>query len=146
MTDKRQNSVQSVHRAITILRTVSKYDEKGIRLSKIAQKVNLHVATTRRLLQALVLEGFIKHDTVTKLYHIGHEAYGLVNTDNIIMYRDSYHPALEAISNKTGDTSYLIVRSGYDLICIDQIQGNHMVQVVYDIGMRVPLGCGGVVE
>ena len=143
MNDKRQNSVQSIHRAIAILRAVSKYDEKGVRLSKVAQEVNLHVATTRRLLQALALEGFIKYDAVTKLYHIGYGAYGLVNTDNIMIYRDSYHSALEAISNKTGDTTYLVTRSGYDLICIDQIQGNHMVQVVYDIGMRAPLGCGG---
>ena len=51
MNDKRQNSVQSIHRAIAILRAVSKYDEKGVRLSKVAQEVNLHVATTRRLLQ-----------------------------------------------------------------------------------------------
>ena len=49
-----QNSkgAQSVHRTISLLRTVATYNKQGVNLSKIARDTGLHTATTHRILAA----------------------------------------------------------------------------------------------
>lgn len=143
MDSKKHDRVQSIHRALTILRMVAKYEEQGLRLSQVARKVKIHVATTRRLLQALTSEGFIKYDRVTKLYTLGSAAYSLCNNDKYQLLHHTYHPSLEAVSIRTKEMSYLLVRLRYDLLSIDRVQGSYNIQIVYDVGMRTPLGIGG---
>ena len=74
---KLQDGAKSIHRALSVLRAVSEYSDKGARLTKIARKVKLHVATARRILLVLNSEGFVNFDPVSKLYHIGPEIYSL---------------------------------------------------------------------
>jgi len=136
------NGPQSIHRALSVLRTVSKYSEKGARLSEIARKVELHVSTVRRILLVLCMEGFVTFDPVSKLYHLGSEIYSLCSIPQFFPLRNSYRLALENIAKKTEDTVFLFVRSGNDTLCIDRVDGHTTVRIIYDIGMRRPMGVG----
>lgn len=136
------NGPQSIHRALSVLRTVSKYSEKGARLSEIAIKVELHVSTVRRILLVLCTEGFATFDPVSKLYHLGSEIYSLCSIPQFFSLRNSYRLALEHIANKTEDTVFLFVRSGNDTLCIDRVDGHTTIRIIYDIGMRRPMGLG----
>ncbi len=47
------------------------------------------------------------------------------------------------IAERTGDTVFLMVRSGYDSVCIDRQVGSFPVKVfTLDVGTRRPLGLG----
>ena len=142
MKDQQSDGTQSIRRAISILRAVVDYNDQGASLSHIARKLDLHVATVRRILSVLVKEDLLMHDPITKLYHLGPEIYSLGNTYQYSVIKNGYRLTLEHISEKSGDTVYLTVRSGNDILCIDRVEGNYFVRIIWDIGMRIPIGLG----
>jgi DNA-binding IclR family transcriptional regulator len=134
---------QSIHRAIAVLRAVAHYNQQGVRLSKVSQKLGLHTATVHRMLSVLVKEQLVTHDPVSKLYHIGLGLYSLGAAAPQASIRDKLRPALERIAEKTGDTCHLVIRSGNDAMCIDRVIGKYPVQVLtLEVGERRPLGIG----
>lgn len=139
-----QDGAQSLYRAISIIRTVAKYEENGVRMSKIASSVGLPTTTVHRILSVLAKEGFIELDPTSKHYHLGIELFTLGLKAHKFLIREKYRDALERIANKTGETAYLITRSGNDAVCIDRVLGTFPIQVLtFEIGQRRPLGIGG---
>ncbi len=52
-------------------------------------------------------------------------------------------PWLNRIAQKTGDTVFLMVRSGYDSVCMDRHEGAFPIKTItMDVGARRPLGMG----
>ena len=140
---KRQSGAQSVRRTIAILRSVSKYNDAGARLSKIAKDVCLPPPTVHRILAVLLEEEFLSFDTRTKLYHLGTELYSLGTATQQFSIRDRFHTTLKRISEQADNVIHLIIRSGYDGLCIDRTVGKSRVQVIgFDIGERRLLGIG----
>jgi len=140
---KRQGGAQSVRRTIDILRSVSKYNETGARLSKIANDVNLPPPTVHRILTVLREEDFLSFDAAAKLYHLGSELYSLGATTRQFSLRDRFHTTLNRISELTDNVIHLVIHSGYDGLCIDRTTGQSRVQVLgFNIGERRLLGIG----
>lgn len=140
----RQDGAQSLHRAISIIKTVAQYEEMGVRMSKIANKVNLPTTTAHRILSVLVKEGLIEHNPHSNHYHIGTELLEIGLKSKKYNIREKYRNALERISKITEETSYLLVRSGNDAVCLDRVVGTYPIQVLtFEIGQRRPLGIGG---
>lgn len=139
----RQKGAQSIRRTIAILRSVSKFNETGARLSVIAKDVDLPAPTVHRILAVLVEEEFLTVDALGKVYHLGAELYSLGAVTHHFSIRDRFHTVLERISEQTNDASYLLTRSGYDGVCIHRIVGTFRVQVLgFEIGERRVLGVG----
>jgi DNA-binding IclR family transcriptional regulator len=47
------------------------------------------------------------------------------------------------VAHRTGDTSFLMVRSGFDSVCLDRQTGSYPVKAfTVDVGTRRPLGLG----
>ncbi len=140
---KRQVGAQSIRRTIAILRSVSKYNETGARLSKIAKDVDLPPPTVHRILAVLLEEKFLSFDAGAKLYHLGTELYSLGAATQQFSIRDRFHTTLKRISEQADNVIHLIIRSGYDGLCIDRVTGKSRVQVMgFDIGERRLLGIG----
>jgi len=140
---RRQGGAQSIRRTINILRSVSKYNETGARLSTIAKDVDLPAPTVHRILSVLLEEEFLSFDSLGKLYHLGAELYSLGASTQQFSIRDRYRTTLKRISDQTDDATYLIIRSGYDGVCIDRVLGRSRVQVLgFEIGERRILGVG----
>jgi len=138
-----RKGAQSLQRAISLLREVARHNEQGIPLSRLARKTGLHVATAHRLLSALAQEGFLMHDPRSKLYHLGIELFVLGSAARQFALRDHFRTALERIASETGDTVFLLIRSGNDFLCIDRIEGQFPIRTIpLDIGIRRPLGIG----
>lgn len=140
-----QNSkgAQSVHRTVSLLRTVAKYNKQGVNLSKIARDTGLHNATAHRILAALVLEGFLTYDSVTKLYHLGIDLYHIGMEAQHFSICERYHSVIEKIAEKTEDTVFLLIRSGNDVLCLDLVAGKFPIRTMtIEIGARRPLGIG----
>jgi DNA-binding IclR family transcriptional regulator len=135
--------VQSIHRAIALLRAVVARSDRGARLSDLADSTQLHAATPRRMLNAMVSEGLLTFDPVSRFYHLGIELFYFGAAAHQFKIRDRYRATLERISRKTEDTTYLVIRSGNDVLCIDRVEGNYPIRALtHHVGMRVPLGIG----
>lgn len=68
MVENSPNRVQSVDRALLILETLSNYDM--LSLMELSEKVHLHKATTHRLVNSLLENGYIEKNPLTKQYKI----------------------------------------------------------------------------
>ncbi|MCB2193212.1 MAG: IclR family transcriptional regulator [Deltaproteobacteria bacterium] len=140
---KTQRGVQSIHRAIGLLRAVVANNERGISLAALARECDLHVATARRMLGALEAEGLINYDSVTKLYHLGIELFYFGAAAYQFQMRDRYRHVLERIAQRTEDTAFLLVRSGNDALVIDRVEGAFPIRTLtHEVGQRSPLGMG----
>lgn len=138
-----RKGAQSLHRAIALLRVVGRNNEYGAALSQIAREADLHVATAHRMLSVLNQEGFITYDRVSKRYHLGLELHILAGSAHQFTIRNHFRAALEKIAQETGDTAFLLIRSGNDALCIDRVEGKFPIRTVpIDIGIRRPLGIG----
>lgn len=139
----RAEGAQSILRAIALIRGVANHNDRGITLSKIAAETGLHVATTHRILSVLVSEGFLSCNPKSKCYHLGMDVYLLADTARQFFLRDQFRGALEKIAKETGDTVFLLVRSGKDVLCIDRVEGQSPIRMMtIDVGVRKPLGIG----
>jgi DNA-binding IclR family transcriptional regulator len=134
---------QSVQRTVLLLKTVAKYNKQGVNLSKIARDTGLHTATVHRILSALILEGFLTYDSVSKLYHLGIELYHIGMEAHHFSICERYHSAIEKIAEETEDTVFLLIRSGNDVLCLDRVEGEFPIRTMtIEIGARRPLGVG----
>lgn len=138
------STVQSLDRAIELLRLVSANDREGERLSDLVTASGLPQPTVHRLLKQLVEGGLVMQDA-DRRYRLGHFAYelGLAAASHFGL-RQQCAPFLARISQETGDTAFLMVRSGADSFCLDRRSGAFPIQVLtVEIGKRRPLGIGG---
>jgi DNA-binding IclR family transcriptional regulator len=140
---KKMDGAKSVHRTISIIKSVASYEETGVRMSQLAKKVNLPTSTVHRILSVLVSEDLMEYDDSSKKYYLGYGLYALGEKARKYKIREKFHIALKNVSVRTEETSYLIIRSGNDAFCLDRIVGSHPVQVLTsEIGQRRPLGIG----
>jgi len=138
---KAQTGAQSIYRTVSLIRAVAENNMQGSRLSQIAKMVSLHAATARRILSVLVSEGLITFEPTSKLYHLGMEMYHLGNQAQQFHVLDIFRPIVEQIALETEDTVFLLVRSGYDVLCVDLIQGKFPIRTIdMGVGDRYPLG------
>jgi len=142
-TTNKVDGSQSIRRAISIIRAVSKYNDSGVRLTQVAKDVNLHVATARRILHVLNQEGLIGYDQSSKHYYLGIELFSLGTAANQFEIRTTYRPALERIAEQTKETVFLNIRMGNNSLCIDRIEGSAPIRIMpYPVGTQTPLGVG----
>ena len=81
--DAGSQGVQSVRRALAVLRLVATGQEQGVRLTDIATMSGLSRPTVHRLLRVLMEETAVEQDASTRRYLVGHELslLGLARTD-----------------------------------------------------------------
>jgi DNA-binding IclR family transcriptional regulator len=142
--DRGREGTQTVQRAVMILRLMTRRGLAGWRLGEITKASNLTHPTASRLLRCLVDEGLIIRDPTTKRYRLGPLNFELGLASGIrLEFRDQLRPALERIAQKSGDTVYLHIRSGYETVCIDRVEGTSPIRAItLEVGGRRPLGFG----
>jgi DNA-binding IclR family transcriptional regulator len=141
--DTGSKGVQTISRAIGVLNEVAKNNDQGAALSTIARSVNLNISTTHRILSALKSEGFIEHNPISKLYHLGIALYHLGASAHQFSVCKHFKSTLETIASHTEDTTFLLIHSVYDAVCIDRVEGKFPIRTLtFDVGSRRPLGIG----
>lgn len=126
------------------MRLIASRSRTGLRLVDIAQHTKLQRPTAHRILKCLMSEGLVKQDPKTRRYFLGHLVFelGLAAAPQYDL-RDACHPSLQRLAEKTGDTVFLTLRSGFDTVCIDRREGPFPIRTLtLDVGTRRPLGVG----
>jgi DNA-binding IclR family transcriptional regulator len=133
-----------VQRSFAILRMLGEVRSSGARVTDVAQATGIKPATAHRLLRLLVTEGMVEHERDSKLYRLGIDFFSLAaRAGNPVDLRTICRPALLRLSASLGDTIFLLVRSGYDAVCLDRGEGPFPIRsFTGDIGGRVALGVG----
>jgi len=131
-----------VERAVRILRVMS--DGTRARLTDIADAASLDKATTLRLLEVLVRDGFVARNAQTKQFTLGPElmvlgAAALKRFDP----RPLVRPSLMRLTAAFQDSIVLSMPSGAESLCIDVEEGSYPIRANYlTVGSRRPLGVG----
>ena len=127
-----------------ILRLMTRRGAPGWRLSEISKATNLPHPTASRLLKCLVDEGLVVvvRDAATKRYRLGPLNFELGLASGVKHeFRDQIRPILKHLAAETGDTVYLQIRSGLEVVCLDRIDGvTKLRDAILDVGGRRPLG------
>jgi DNA-binding IclR family transcriptional regulator len=133
---------QSIGRAIRALRLVATQAPEGMRLVDLSAQMDLQRPTAHRLLKALTVEGMLVQDAKTRKYSLGPLLFELgITATHQFNLKDICQPACSALSEQTGDTSFLFLRSGYDAVCLSRTQGTYPIQTPsVPVGSRQPLG------
>jgi DNA-binding IclR family transcriptional regulator len=131
-----------IHRTIVVLRLLATADGGGRRLKDIADAAGLPRPTTHRILASLVAEGMVERDAGAKVYRL--DLFMLAaRAGNPMNLRELCRPALLRLTGSLGETIFLLVRSGFDAVCIDRTAGLLPIRsFTGDIGGSVMLGIG----
>lgn len=138
--------VQSASRALTLLRHIGTHHGQGVRLTDLIALTGLDKSTVHRLLTCLSEEGFIERIAFTKFYRLGVESMqlGLVSGDMAPLV-DRFRPAMQRIARMSGETVFLVARSGPYAVCLHREAGAYPVRaVVVEPGQRRVLGISAV--
>lgn len=138
------DGIQLVQRIFALLRTVAAERGAGLRLSEIAARTELHLATTQRLLRALAQERAVVYDPYSRRYHIGYDFLQQPHDTLELRLKQHFRPALLRVAELTQDSAFLLVRHGLDALYIDSVHGRYPGKQLLplDVGGRRPLGAG----
>jgi IclR family acetate operon transcriptional repressor len=133
-------TMRSLERAIDVLEVLENA-RTPLRLSEIARRAGLHVATTQRILTVLERRGRVEHDDLT--YRTGvamlFGAHSYLSTSTLAQ---SAYPVLQELASGTGLTASLFIRTGWSRAVIARVEGKRPLRYELPIGERLPLHLG----
>jgi DNA-binding IclR family transcriptional regulator len=135
-------SVQSLDRAVAILRVLARRHTSGARLNDVAADAGLSRSTAHRLLTALVRLGLAEQDAASAGFYPGLALLSLgaaaADRHNLA---ELTAPHSQRLADRTGDTVYVALRSGNDAVCVDRLEGSFPIKVMtWNVGDRRPMG------
>lgn len=133
-------TMRSLERAIDVLEVLENA-RAPLRLSEIARRAGLHVATTQRILAVLERRGRVEHDGMAYRTGVamlfGAHSYLVTNA-----LAQSAHPVLQELASGTGLTASLFIRTGWSRAVIARVEGARPLRYELPIGERLPLHLG----
>lgn len=138
-------SIQTLDRAIGLLHLLAAGGIAGLRLVDLQQQSGLTKPTVHRILDTLRDRGFVEQVADTRRYRLGNElaVLGWSAARDVHDLRDLCEEEMASLAYRSGDTSFLTIRSGSEAVCIDRQSGSYPVKAfTVEVGTRRPLGVG----
>ncbi|MDN3986767.1 IclR family transcriptional regulator [Zwartia vadi] len=144
MTIKQPLGTGVLERAFAIIRLLADSPSDGLRVTEIAKLIGLTQGTVHRTLQSLIDQQVIEQDTRSKRYRLSIDFFSMAaRAGNPMNLRDVCRPSLIRLCASLGDTIFLLVRNGFDAVCLDRAEGPVPIRsFTGDIGGRVAIGIG----
>jgi DNA-binding IclR family transcriptional regulator len=142
LTEEHGSSVQSVERAIAILKSFSvRQPERGV--GELSRELGLHKSTVSRLMQTLERGGLLARDPETKRYRLGIDLIGLAS--QVISYmdvRDVARPFLRKLAESCQESVNLVVLEDGHVINLEQfVPAARQVKNIGRVGRRMCAHC-----
>ena len=135
------DTISTLSRTLKIIE-VFDANTPALRLTDIAEKVQLHKSTVYRLLNFLVSENYLAFDESTKKYRLGYKFLTLASV--VLSYldiTDISKPIMRELVDKTNQTANLAVLDRDAVIYIAKIEPPSSIRISTRIGARVPAHC-----
>lgn len=142
--DEAPQGAQLISRAADVLRAIPRGGPGGRRLKDLALSTGLTEPTVRRILMALIHEGFVVQDSEARLYRLGPLAFELglasgFHSDLISICQ----PHLQALAADTRLTAILGIRARNEAVALAQVEGDvPVLGRIAEVGERLLLGVG----
>lgn len=136
--------VQSVDRALSILETLSDYNE-GLGVTEISDRIGLHKSTVHRLLGTLIYKGYVTQDSESNKYKITLKLFELGNkkVEDLDILTVS-KPYTKELMEKVNEVVHFVIREGNNIVYIDKVEADNTIRMASTIGRRSPLYCTAV--
>jgi len=133
-------SMRSLERAIDVLEVLDG-SRHALRLSEIARRAGLPVATTQRILGVLEARGRVERDAGGYRPGVGliFGAHAYLTSSPLIM---AARPVLQDLAAETGLTASLFRRVGWSRVVLARIDGTRPLRYELPVGERLPLHIG----
>lgn len=134
----------SLKRGVQILKLLATAGSRGLPLTEIANHAGLPHPSAHRVLKQLGAERLVDRHPELRRYRLGPMAFELgVAGSTMYDIRDLCDPTMSALARETEDTVYLVLRSGFDAVCMHRLEGSFPIRtLVLEVGSRRPLGVG----
>lgn len=131
----RDNSVQSVDRAISVLQVLARRGVLGV--TEIAHELDVHKSTVSRLLGTLETRGLVEQTAPRSGYQL---AYGVVQLAEGVTrgydLRVVSRTVCDALAEDLNETINVAVHEGRAVVTIDQVIGSSQVTTVNWVGQH----------
>ena len=143
MSDKHDNSVQSLDRALDVLEALAS-EQDGLGVTEISDRVDLHKSTVHRLLATLLDRGYVSKNEHGS-YNIGLKLIEVVSVYlNSLELQTEARPHVAQISTDLGLTAHLGVLDGDQVVYIERMDMYSGVKLYSQIGLRVHAYCSSL--
>jgi DNA-binding IclR family transcriptional regulator len=137
-------TVQSVERVLNIIEALAEHGSP-MNLGDLAEKVGLKPSTTHRLLNTLLVRGFVdqnddsRYKLSLKLFYIGNAAALATDIKAVAA------PYMRELLDQCNETVNLAILDKYQVVYIDQMESNNIVivKMFARVGNRGPAHCTG---
>lgn len=139
MSEGSSGKVRAVERALQILGCFDdEHPERGI--SEIAQAVQLHKATTHRIVSTLLSFGFMERADDGQRYRLGMR---LAQLGYMVIHRQDLRreavPYMRDLADRLGETCDLCVYDRGQVLYLEVIQANHALTIAASVGRSLPV-------
>lgn len=136
---------QSVEKAIQIIEVMAR-EGTPMRLQDIALRTDLPASTALRMVNTLLVYGYINQDPDTLRYSLSLKfaQIGSVVASQFSL-RQLAHPYLVELSHRCQESCCLAVEENMELVYTDVVDGPHsMLRIMQMVGKRAPLHATGI--
>ncbi len=141
-TFQKNYTMQSVHKAIHVLRAFSK-EQPRLSLTQLHKKTGIGISGLQRFVSTLVYEGFLHKDEKTKEYQLG---LSLLYLGHLVEQESSLltisKPILKKINDVTGESVCINIIDGDERRCIFNLDSTHPLSTKTFVGHTSPLYAG----
>lgn len=141
--ERRVKTVQAVDRSLAILDALARYGGP-VSLTVLSNKLGLNISTVHRLLNTLIVAGFVEQEPNQGHYRLGLKAF---EVGNAALYnldiRSIAKPYLKELVDKCNETANLSILDRGDVVYIDQVESSNIVKMFAKPGTRGPSYCTG---
>lgn len=135
-----QYPIESVDNALRILLLLGERPE--LRLTDVAEYLNVATSTAHRLLAMLQYRGFMRQDPRTRVYRAGTAltsvAFSILRGFDV---RDALHPFVESLNREFAETVHLAFLDGVTVRFIDALESPQATRVSSRLGKSAPANC-----
>ncbi|MET0234862.1 MAG: IclR family transcriptional regulator [Kibdelosporangium sp.] len=132
------STIQSVDRALTVLRLLARHGELGV--TEIAAKLNVHKSTAFRFVTTLELHDLVEQHTERGKYRLGVGVLQLAGaTTAKLDLVQRAKPVSQRLAEVVGETVNITILSGHEALYVDQVAGSAALQLHNWVGQRIPL-------
>lgn len=132
-----------VERVSTLLKLISEQVTAASTRS-LADAAGLTRPTAHRLLSSLAVQGLVDRTSDGRGWALGPEIFlmGLIAQERYDV-EEAARPSLQRLAGETGESAFLSVRRGNEMVCLLREEGSFPVRsFVLHVGVRFPLGVG----
>ncbi|SNT18893.1 transcriptional regulator, IclR family [Noviherbaspirillum humi] len=131
----------SLDKALDILDAISAAPG-GVSQVELSERLCLPRTTLHRMMSALMARGMIRRDSQRRVYELGFRCFELGRqTYDVSDLARAAGAELRALRDLTGESAYLAVLKGAEVLALERCDGAHRDVVHFPLGERKPLHC-----